>query len=59
MSIPKKKQKPVKNLIKQLLCASALAAGTLGIAPAFAQTPPPLAVSEKQDVAPHLRHLGF
>src|ERR1700735_4872772 len=50
MSIPK--QKPVTNLMKQLLCASALAAGTLGPAPAFAQAPPPLMVSEKPQVTP-------
>ena len=58
MGIPKKKtekkpeQKPVTHLIKRLLCASALAAGTLGMAPAFAQAPPPLAVSEKPQVTP-------
>src|SRR3984957_14886790 len=50
MSMPK--HKPVAYRIKQLFCASALAAGTLGMSPAFAQAPPPLVVADKPQVTP-------
>ena len=44
--------KPVAKLIERLLFASALAAGTVGISAAVAQTPPPLATSKKPQVTP-------
>jgi alcohol dehydrogenase (cytochrome c) len=44
--------KPVANWIERLFFASALAAGTLGMSPAFAQTPAIPTVSNKPQVTP-------